>query len=52
MRIMLEPHAAPQETLRRLTEEALVHARDAAGLQELPADVRMRAAKHGAERVR
>jgi hypothetical protein len=51
VRLLLEPHAAPAGTLDRLTGEALVHARDSAGLAALPAEVRLRAAKHGAERV-
>jgi hypothetical protein len=51
IRLLLEPHAAPAETLNRLTGEALAHARDSAGLAVLPAEARLRAAKHGAERV-
>lgn len=47
----MEPHAAPDEALGRLTDEALAHARDSAGLAELPAEVRLRAVKHRAERV-
>jgi hypothetical protein len=52
MRVLLEPYAAPEETLGRVTDEALAHARDSAGLQTLPAEIRLRAARHGAERVR
>ncbi|MFJ2114771.1 MULTISPECIES: alkaline shock response membrane anchor protein AmaP [unclassified Streptomyces] len=51
VRLLLEPHAAAGETLRRLTGEALAHARDSAGLAALPAEVRLRAAPHRAERV-
>jgi hypothetical protein len=49
--LLLEPHAAPDETLSRLLEEAVAHARDSAGLASLPAEVRMGAAKHKARRV-
>jgi hypothetical protein len=51
VRLLLEPHAAPGEALNRLTGEALAHARRSAGLEVLPAEVRLRAAKHRAERV-
>ncbi|MGW5273313.1 alkaline shock response membrane anchor protein AmaP [Streptomyces sp. NPDC004044] len=51
IRLLMEPHAAPGEALRRLTDEALAHARDSAGLAQLPAEVRLRAVKHRAERV-
>ncbi|MFJ4903192.1 alkaline shock response membrane anchor protein AmaP [Streptomyces sp. NPDC088727] len=51
IRLLMEPHAAPDETLGRLTDEALAHARDSAGLDRLPAEVRLRAVKHRAERV-
>ncbi|KIF73877.1 membrane protein [Streptomyces sp. 150FB] len=51
VRLLLEPHAVPGDALRRLTGEALAHARESAGLKSLPAEVRLRAAKHGAERV-
>ncbi|MFF3455885.1 alkaline shock response membrane anchor protein AmaP [Streptomyces sp. NPDC002730] len=49
--LLLEPHAAPVEMLARLTDEAVAHARDSAGLASLPAEVRLRAAKHRAQRV-
>ncbi|MDF6041675.1 alkaline shock response membrane anchor protein AmaP [Streptomyces sp. JH14] len=49
--LLMEPHAAPGEALGRLTDEALAHARDSAGLAELPAEVRLRAVRHRAERV-
>ncbi|MGW2178772.1 alkaline shock response membrane anchor protein AmaP [Streptomyces sp. NPDC001732] len=51
VRLRMEPHAAPDETLGRLTDEALAHARESAGLAELPAEVRLRAVGHRAERV-
>ncbi|MEV7958974.1 alkaline shock response membrane anchor protein AmaP [Streptomyces sp. NPDC088141] len=51
IRLLMEPHAAPEETLGRLTDEALAHARDSAGLARLPAEVRLRAVEHRAERV-
>ncbi|WP_406500335.1 alkaline shock response membrane anchor protein AmaP [Streptomyces sp. NBC_00846] len=51
IRLLMESHAAPDEALGRLTDEALAHARDSAGLAELPAEVRLRAVKHRAERV-
>lgn len=51
IRLLMEPHAAPDVALGRLTDEALAHARDSAGLAELPAEVRLRAVKHRAERV-
>ncbi len=51
MRLLMEPHAAPDEALGRLTDEALAHARDSAGLDRLPAEVRLKAVKHRAERV-
>ncbi|THA66673.1 alkaline shock response membrane anchor protein AmaP [Streptomyces sp. A0642] len=51
IRLLMEPHAAPGEALGRLTDEALAHARDSAGLAELPAEVRLKAVKHRAERV-
>ncbi len=51
VRLLLEPHADPGETLTRLTAESLAHARDSAGLASLPTEARLRAAKHGPERV-
>jgi hypothetical protein len=51
VRLLLEPHAAPAETLHHFTNEVLVHARASAGLAALPAEARLRAAKHHAERV-
>ncbi|MFI1208396.1 alkaline shock response membrane anchor protein AmaP [Streptomyces sp. NPDC020802] len=51
VRLLLEPHADPEDTLHRLTTEALAHARDSAGLTSLPTEVRLHGAKHAAERV-
>ena len=51
IQLVMEPHGAPGEVLHRLTTEAIAHARDSAGLTALPAEVRLRAVKHRAERV-
>ncbi|MGC5567437.1 alkaline shock response membrane anchor protein AmaP [Streptomyces sp. FR-108] len=51
VRLLLEPHADPAETLTRLTTESLAHARDSAGLTTLPTETHLRAAKHAPERV-
>lgn len=51
VRLHLEPHVDPGAALNTLTQEALAHARDSAGLDSLPAEVRMTAVKHKAERV-
>lgn len=51
MGLLLEPHVEPGAALQRISEEALGHARDSAGLAALPAEVRLRAVKHRAERV-
>ncbi|MFE1958291.1 alkaline shock response membrane anchor protein AmaP [Streptomyces sp. NPDC059479] len=51
IRLLLEPHASPRRSVNRLTDEALAHARDSTGLAALPAEVRLRAARHSAERV-
>jgi hypothetical protein len=51
VRLLLEPHVDPGTALTGLTAGALTHARQSAGLAELPAEVRLRAAKHRAERV-
>jgi hypothetical protein len=51
VRLLMEPHAAPGQALRGLADEALAHARSSAGLDELPAEVRLKAVKHRAERV-
>ncbi|MGW1011600.1 alkaline shock response membrane anchor protein AmaP [Streptomyces termitum] len=47
----LEPYASPGEALAGLSGEALGRARDAAGLDALPTEARLRAVKHGARRV-
>ncbi|KFG04974.1 MULTISPECIES: alkaline shock response membrane anchor protein AmaP [Streptomyces] len=51
IRLLLQPHVDPGEALHTLTSQALAHARESAGLAELPAEVRLRAARHRAERV-
>jgi hypothetical protein len=49
--LLLAPQAKPDVSVRRLHTEAVEHARASAGLATLPAEVRLRAAKHAAERV-
>ncbi|WP_336322140.1 alkaline shock response membrane anchor protein AmaP [Streptomyces lavendofoliae] len=49
--LLLEPHVSPDEALARLRDGALRHARESAGLPELPAEAQLRAAKHTARRV-
>ncbi|MFD0168597.1 alkaline shock response membrane anchor protein AmaP [Streptomyces decoyicus] len=49
--LALAPHADPGTVVRRLSDEALDRARRSAGLDHLPADVRLRAVKHRPERV-
>ncbi|GAB2773690.1 alkaline shock response membrane anchor protein AmaP [Streptomyces daliensis] len=49
--LLLEPHAEPGAAVRQLGAEALEHARASAGLERLPAEVRLRCARHRAERV-
>ncbi|MFF3752340.1 alkaline shock response membrane anchor protein AmaP [Streptomyces sp. NPDC002018] len=51
IRLLLEPHASPHQSLNRLTDEALAQARESTGLAALPSEVRLRASRHGAERV-
>ncbi|GGZ94268.1 alkaline shock response membrane anchor protein AmaP [Streptomyces bluensis] len=51
VRVLLQPHVAPGDALRRLTAEAVAHARDSAGLAALPTEVRMRGTSHRADRV-
>lgn len=51
VRLLLEPHVDPATALHHLTTQSLTHARNSAGLESLPAEVRLKAAKHGAERV-
>ncbi|WP_086710342.1 alkaline shock response membrane anchor protein AmaP [Streptomyces antimycoticus] len=52
MGLVLEPRAEPTLTLDALRAEALERARSSAGLEQLPAEVRLRVARHGAERAR
>ncbi|MEU5598990.1 alkaline shock response membrane anchor protein AmaP [Streptomyces sp. NPDC020298] len=49
--LQLEPDVDPGTVLHYLTAQALTHARESAGLAKLPAEVRLRAVKHKAERV-
>ncbi|MEV6052477.1 alkaline shock response membrane anchor protein AmaP [Streptomyces sp. NPDC052107] len=49
--LQLEPHVDPVTALTEFTAEALTHARQSARLPSLPAEVRLRAVKHRAERV-
>ncbi|MFJ6611040.1 alkaline shock response membrane anchor protein AmaP [Streptomyces sp. NPDC091289] len=51
LRLLMEPHAAPLGTLDAVADGALAHARESAGLDTLPAEVRLKAVKHRAERV-
>lgn len=51
VRLLLAPHAQPEEVVNRLRGQALEHARSSTGLSRLPAEVRLRAARHRAERV-
>ncbi|MEU0162552.1 alkaline shock response membrane anchor protein AmaP [Streptomyces sp. NPDC006261] len=51
VRLLMEPHAAPEQALNAVADGALAHARESAGLEELPAEVRLRAVRHRAERV-
>ncbi|MBQ0865053.1 alkaline shock response membrane anchor protein AmaP [Streptomyces smyrnaeus] len=49
--LVLTAHAEPGPAVHRLRREAIGHAMTSAGLESLPAEVRMRAARHRAERV-
>ncbi|MFF9039141.1 alkaline shock response membrane anchor protein AmaP [Streptomyces sp. NPDC014892] len=51
VRLLLQPHVNPGDALQTLTTQALTHARESAGLAALPAEVRLRGARHRAERV-
>ncbi|WP_104779617.1 MULTISPECIES: alkaline shock response membrane anchor protein AmaP [Streptomyces] len=51
VRLALEPHVDPGTALTDFTTGALAHARTSAGLESLPAEVRLRGVKHGAQRV-
>jgi hypothetical protein len=47
----LEPYATPHEVVAGLDASVLVRARTSAGLEELPAEARLRAVRHRARRV-
>ncbi|WP_016907252.1 alkaline shock response membrane anchor protein AmaP [Streptomyces xiaopingdaonensis] len=49
--LTLAAHAEPGPEMVRLRTGALTRARTSAGLEELPAEVRLRSSKHRAERV-
>jgi hypothetical protein len=51
LRLQMEPHVDPGAALRDLSDGPLAHARDAAALPVLPAEVRLRAVSHKAGRV-
>jgi len=51
LQLHLEPHVDPATALDEITAGALTHARGSAGLAAFPADVRLKAVKHRAERV-
>ncbi|GHH73596.1 hypothetical protein GCM10018793_12470 [Streptomyces sulfonofaciens] len=51
LRLLLEPQAAPGDTLHRLTTGPLEVARESARLRRLPATVQLRPVKHRAQRV-
>ncbi|MFI6566439.1 alkaline shock response membrane anchor protein AmaP [Streptomyces sp. NPDC050534] len=51
LQLELEPHVDPGTALYDLATESLTHARNSAGLAAFPAEVRMKAVKHRAERV-
>ncbi|MFF5956458.1 alkaline shock response membrane anchor protein AmaP [Streptomyces luteogriseus] len=51
VRLALEPHVDPGTALNDFTTGALTHAKTSAGLASLPAEVRLKGVKHGAERV-
>lgn len=49
--LQLEPDVDPAAALTDFTGRALAHARESAGLASLPAEVRLRAVRHRAQRV-
>ncbi|MFE5097671.1 alkaline shock response membrane anchor protein AmaP [Streptomyces sp. NPDC056638] len=51
VRLLLKPHAEPARTLEQLSRETLAHARDSAGLDRLPSEVRLREVRHRARRI-
>ncbi|KUN04102.1 hypothetical protein AQI95_22000 [Streptomyces yokosukanensis] len=51
IRLQLDPYVDPSTALNEVTAQALAHARESTGLASLPAEVRLRAVKHRADRV-
>ncbi|MFH8370720.1 alkaline shock response membrane anchor protein AmaP [Streptomyces sp. NPDC018031] len=51
LRLLLTAYAQPVATLHRVCGDVLEHARHSAGVDRLPAEIRLRAERHGAERV-
>ncbi|WP_069811976.1 alkaline shock response membrane anchor protein AmaP [Streptomyces sp. TP-A0874] len=51
IRLLLEAHADPGETLARLSGAGVRHARQSAGLDRLPTEARLKAVRHRPERV-
>ncbi|MFF7299579.1 alkaline shock response membrane anchor protein AmaP [Streptomyces sp. NPDC008265] len=51
VKVELEPHAVPADALAGLAGPVLGHARDSAGLADLPAEARFRVGSHRARRV-
>ena len=51
VQLLLEPHVDPAIALSYLTAHALTHARNSAGLEKLPTEVRVKAVRHRQERV-
>lgn len=51
LRLSLAPHASPLLVQHHAVTEALRTARESAGLDELPAELRLYGVRHGAERV-
>ncbi|MFI9049967.1 alkaline shock response membrane anchor protein AmaP [Streptomyces sp. NPDC053427] len=49
--LALAPHADPGTVVLRFADEAVAHARGSAGLERLPAEVRLRGVRHRPERV-
>lgn len=49
--VELEPHAVPADTLAALAGPVLSHARASAGLPDLPAEARLKVARHRTRRV-
>lgn len=51
IRLLLEPHAAPADTLNHFSSEVLDNAHRSAGLVALPAEARLRVTKHHAQQL-